>query len=110
MLGLVCLTAALYYELAADDLIDEEQLEKDYRNGRWGQPGYQTPYKAQSNTTLAGVTENIVAGRIATTVLVMHSAPVFLWLSRGYAIFGCDQIGPRSSFCLDAFGGNIYKC
>jgi integrase len=54
--------------LAADELIDEEQRHKDYRSGKWGQPDYQTPYKAQSKTTVAGVTEGIVAGRVATTV------------------------------------------
>tara|TARA_R110000744_G_scaffold209385_2_gene328296 strand:- start:3 stop:1547 length:1545 start_codon:yes stop_codon:yes gene_type:complete len=58
----------LYYDLAADELIDEEQRHKDYRSGKWGQPDYQTPYKAQSKTTVAGVTEGIVAGRVATTV------------------------------------------
>ena len=58
----------LYYDLAADELIDEDQRQKDYRSGKWGQPNYQTPYKAQSKTTVAGVTEGIVAGHVATTV------------------------------------------
>ena len=58
----------LYYDLAADELIDEEQRQKDYRSGKWGQPNYQTPYKAQNKMTVAGVTEAVVAGRVATTV------------------------------------------
>ena len=58
----------LYDDLAADELIDEEQRQKDYRSGKWGEPKYQTPYKAQSKTTVEGVTDGIVAGRIATTL------------------------------------------
>ncbi|WP_391481654.1 DUF6538 domain-containing protein [Nereida sp. NH-UV-3] len=58
----------LYYDLAADELIDEEQRQKDYRSGKWGQPDYQTPYKAQSKKTVEGVTDGIVAGDVATTV------------------------------------------
>jgi hypothetical protein len=58
----------IYYDLAADDLIDEEQRQKDYRSGKWGQPNYQVPYKTQSKKTVVGVTEGIVAGRVATTI------------------------------------------
>ena len=58
----------LYYDLAADELIHEEQRQKDYQSGKWGQPDYQTPYTAQSKTTVEGVTSGIVAGRVLITV------------------------------------------
>ena len=58
----------LYYDLAADELIHEEQRQKDYQSGKWGQPNYQMPYKAQSKTSVEGVTDGIVAGRVPTTV------------------------------------------
>ena len=58
----------LYYDLAADELIDQEQRERDYRSGEWGQSDYQTPYKVQDVNSVAEITSSIVAGRVATTV------------------------------------------
>jgi hypothetical protein len=58
----------IYDDLAADDLIDEEKRQRDYQSGRWAKPRYKTPYKAQSTTTLEGVADGIVSGKVPTTV------------------------------------------
>lgn len=58
----------IYHDLAADALIDEEKRQRDYQSGRWAKPHYKTPYKAQSTTTLEGVADGIVLGKIPTTV------------------------------------------
>lgn len=57
----------IYYGLAADALIDDAQLEKDYQTGRWAEPNYRTPYKSQNASTVESVTEGIVSGVIAST-------------------------------------------
>ena len=57
----------LYFDLAGDDLIDEEQRRRDYNSGVWGKPGYQTPYKKPDVTTVSGAAYIIASGEIITT-------------------------------------------
>ena len=58
----------IYYDLAADNLIDEEKRQRDYQSGRWAKPNYKTPYKAQSTTTVEAASDGIVTGQIITTM------------------------------------------
>ena len=37
----------LLLDFIRDEYIDEEQRAKDYQSGRWGDYGYQTPYKPE---------------------------------------------------------------
>lgn len=57
----------LYFDVAGDDLIDEEQRRRDYNSGVWGKPGYQTPYKKPDVTTVSGAAYIIASGEIITT-------------------------------------------
>ena len=58
----------LYYDVASEDLIDEERRKQDYQSGKWGQPNYETPYKKPNWNTMTGATYNIVSGRTITTI------------------------------------------
>lgn len=56
-----------YYDLAAEQQIDEIQRKKDYDSGKWGEPDYVTPYKNFKASTVEGAIQGIVSGSVATT-------------------------------------------
>ena len=57
----------LYFDVATDDLVDEEQQQRDYDSGLWGKPGYRVPYKKPDVSTVSGAAYNIASGKIITT-------------------------------------------
>ena len=57
----------LYFDIATDELIDEQQRRRDYDSGLWGKSGYQTPYKKPDVSTVSGAAYNIASGKIITT-------------------------------------------
>ena len=57
----------LYFNDASDILIDEEQRSEDYKNGRWVQSGYQTPYRKPDLGKVEEAALMIAAGDITTT-------------------------------------------
>ena len=53
-----------YPDMVQDKYIDEEQRQKDYETGRWGQPGYQTPYKRIDPRDPLIVAGDIISGDV----------------------------------------------
>ena len=56
-----------YYDIVAEQQIDEVQRKKDYDSGKWGEPDYVTPYKKLKASTVEGAIQGIVSGSVATT-------------------------------------------
>ena len=57
----------LYFDVSTGNLVDEEQQQRDYDSGLWGNLGYQVPYKKPDVSTVSGAAYNIASGNIIST-------------------------------------------
>ena len=57
----------LLLDIISDEYVDEEQQAKDYQSGRWGEAGYQTPYKAENPNDPLVAQYAIVSGETKVT-------------------------------------------
>ena len=57
----------LLLDIITDEYVDEEQRAKDYQSGRWGEAGYQTPYKSENPNDPLVVQYAIVSGETKVT-------------------------------------------
>jgi integrase len=65
----------------ADERLNQQQIAIDYQAGRWGQPGYETPYKPAKANSILAVATKILDGELQPSLVPSWGDAVDLYIS-----------------------------
>lgn len=71
----------LLAEQDAEDRLDHEQLERDYKSGRWAEQGYEAPYRKPKPNSVISLATKILEGEIAPKLEPSWRDAVELYIS-----------------------------